>query len=47
MNIAEFREAGYLQESNRRFFHPLGLALELTAQKQAAARGGGPERERK
>lgn len=27
MNIAEFREKGYLQEINRRFLHPLGLAL--------------------
>jgi hypothetical protein len=23
----EFRELGYLQEANRRFFHPLGLAM--------------------
>lgn len=29
MNIKEFREEGYLQEVNRQFFHPLGLALEL------------------
>jgi hypothetical protein len=28
MDIKEFREEGYLQEANRRFFHPLGLALE-------------------
>jgi hypothetical protein len=25
----EFREKGYLQEVNRRFFHPLGLALSI------------------
>lgn len=25
----EFRDAGYLQEVNRRFFHPLGLALAV------------------
>jgi hypothetical protein len=25
----EFREKGYLQELNRRFLHPLGLALEV------------------
>ena len=31
MNIKEFVEEGYLQESNRRFFHPLGLALEVQA----------------
>ncbi len=30
IDIKEFREAGYLQEANRRFFHPLGLALEIT-----------------
>lgn len=26
---AEFRDAGFLQEVNRQFFHPLGLALEV------------------
>ena len=30
IDIKEFRERGYLQEANRRFFHPLGLALETT-----------------
>jgi len=30
LDIEEFRERGYLQEVNRRFFHPLGLALEMT-----------------
>lgn len=29
MDIKEFREVGYLQEVNRQFFHPLGLALEV------------------
>jgi hypothetical protein len=29
IDIAEFRDIGYLQEANRRFFHPLGLALEV------------------
>lgn len=29
MSIKEFRELGFLQEVNRRFFHPLGLALEV------------------
>jgi len=29
MDIKEFREKGYLQELNRRFLHPLGLALEI------------------
>jgi hypothetical protein len=27
IDIKEFREKGYLQELNRRFLHPLGLAL--------------------
>jgi hypothetical protein len=30
IDITEFRERGYLQEANRLFFHPLGLALEIT-----------------
>lgn len=29
MNIKEFRESGYLQEVNRQFLHPLGLALTV------------------
>jgi hypothetical protein len=29
MGIAEFREAGYVQEINRLLLHPLGLALEV------------------
>lgn len=29
IDIKEFRERGYLQEVNRLFFHPLGLALEV------------------
>lgn len=27
MDIGEFIDSGYLQEANRQFFHPLGLAL--------------------
>jgi hypothetical protein len=30
MPISEFRSDGYLQELNRLFLHPLGLALEVT-----------------
>jgi hypothetical protein len=30
MNIKEFREMGLLQEINRLFLHPIGLALEIT-----------------
>jgi len=29
IDIKEFREKGYLQELNRQFLHPLGLALEV------------------
>ena len=29
MSLEEFRRAGFLQEVNRRFFHPLGLALAM------------------
>lgn len=29
IDIKEFRDLGYLQEVNRQFFHPLGLALEI------------------
>lgn len=30
IDIGEFRELGFLQEANRLFFHPHGLALEIT-----------------
>lgn len=30
IDIKEFREKGYLQEVNRTYLHPLGLALEIT-----------------
>lgn len=29
MSVKEFREAGYLQELNRQFLHPLGMAMEV------------------
>lgn len=29
MSVKEFREGGYLQELNRRFLHPLGLAMSV------------------
>lgn len=29
LTLQEFRDGGYLQEANRRFFHPLGLALSV------------------
>jgi hypothetical protein len=30
MDLKEFVEDGYLQEANRLFFHPLGLALSVS-----------------
>lgn len=30
MDLKEFCEKGYLQEANRQFFHPLGLAMAIT-----------------
>lgn len=41
MAIKDFREAGYLQEANRRFFHPLGLALEVVVDPDGGERLGG------
>jgi len=32
LTVAEFRDAGFLQEANRLFFHPRGLALEVSEQ---------------
>lgn len=29
MNLNDFRRLGFLQEANRQFFHPLGLALGI------------------
>lgn len=31
IDLNEFRNEGFLQEINRQFFHPLGLALEVLA----------------
>ena len=41
MDIAEFRELGYLQELNRRFLHPLGLALEVVQERDGREYLGG------
>jgi len=41
MNIREFRELGFLQEVNRLFFHPLGLALEVKVNKGKPCKLGG------
>jgi hypothetical protein len=41
ISIKEFREKGYLQELNRRFLHPLGLALEIVIDKDGSEYLGG------
>lgn len=41
MSVEEFRAAGYLQELNRRFLHPLGLALEVVTEDGKPERFGG------
>lgn len=41
IDIKEFREVGFLQEVNRLFFHPLGLALEIVVGDDGSERLGG------
>ena len=41
IDISEFREFGYLQELNRGFLHPLGLALEVVVEDDGTERLGG------
>ena len=41
IDIKEFREKGYLQELNRLFLHPLGLALEVIIEKDGTEKLGG------
>lgn len=36
MSTKDFRERGYLQELNRQFLHPLGLALEVKVEKDGS-----------
>lgn len=36
LDLQVFVDDGYLQEANRRFFHPLGLALEVVTEKGRA-----------
>jgi len=39
--ISEFRRLGYLQELNRRFLHPLGLAIESVINEDGSESLGG------
>lgn len=41
IDASEFRDLGYLQEVNRQFFHPLGLALEVIVNGDGTAEFGG------
>lgn len=41
IDIKEFRAKGYLQEANRLFFHPLGLALEVVVHDDGTESLGG------
>ena len=41
MDAREFRDAGFLQEANRLFFHPLGLALEVVVDDDGTERFSG------
>lgn len=41
IDIKEFREKGYLQELNRRFLHPLGMALEVVIDDNGKEKLGG------
>lgn len=40
LSVKEFRERGYLQELNRQFLHPLGLALEVVLEEDGSERFG-------
>lgn len=40
IDIKEFRELGILQELNRQFLHPLGLALEVVIEEDGTERLG-------
>lgn len=40
MIVAEFRKLGYLQEMNRLFLHPLGLAMEVEVDDNGTERFG-------
>jgi len=41
IDIKEFREFGFLQEINRLFLHPMGLALEIIQEDDGTERLGG------
>jgi hypothetical protein len=40
MTVQEFREFGFLQELNRRFLHPMGIALGVVIEEDGTNRWG-------
>lgn len=42
ISIEEFQKQGYLQELNRIFLHPLGLALSVIVEEDGVVSGWGP-----
>lgn len=40
MDFNEFMEFGFLQEVNRKFFHPMGLAVEMNIDKETGKATG-------
>jgi len=42
MDMNEFKNEGFLQEVNRVFFHPLGLAMSVVVDKDGNVTGLGP-----
>jgi hypothetical protein len=41
MELQEFLDGGFLQEANRHFFHPLGLALSVVTDEDGTVTGFG------
>lgn len=41
IDVKEFHDFGFLQEANRQFFHPLGLALEIVVDEEGEESLGG------
>lgn len=42
MSLDEFVQSGYLQEVNRKFFHPMGIALSVIQNADGKVEGFGP-----
>lgn len=40
MAVVDFMDEGFLQEANRLFFHPLGLALSVVTEEDGSTRLG-------